>query len=459
MKKRIALLSILPVFVMLLASCSGLLKVAPAPMTAGQLAGYVSLRMASVKSYRIDVEMPYSAYVEGHRVTGEVTGIMIEDQSDKKDYYSYVEMNARVSVMDTSTQVKSVEAYHDGTAFSYYSEGSNWRKLCSPMTAEKYRAYKQGDSVVDIDLFDCENKEFTKTEQGYTLTLSGYSEKALESFTESSGLDADVFEKSLGDMIITMEVDKDYLPITVSFELDFGEDRTAPQMSMTMTYSQIDAVERITKTIKPDRFTEVEDLGVLWEIEDMIEDRLEAESVSFRTSTTQKVTVLTQSSTQSASSEGSFGNDKKKGFTYEVDCETVNGATSKFTYADGKQVEQANGKEYKKDMTEAEAKAFIKETINDPSVGYKSGLVESIEKTDKGYKFTMASSSSSFAGQIITQSGASYKSSSHTVEVVIKDGKIASIISKFEANGQMQVGYGQKATLTYKGDWRVNFDD
>ena len=114
--------------------------------------------MESVKSYRIDVSMPYSAYVEGHRVTGEVTGIMIEDQSDKKDYYSYMEMNAKVSVMDTSTEVKSVEAYCDGTAFSYYSDGGNWRKLRSAMTAERYRAYKQGDSVVDMDLFDCENK-------------------------------------------------------------------------------------------------------------------------------------------------------------------------------------------------------------------------------------------------------------------------------------------------------------
>lgn len=459
MKKRIAMIGMLLACIMLLASCSGMLKIAPAPMTAGQLAGYVSLRMANVKSYRIDVEMPYSAYIEGHRVTGEVTGILIEDQSNKKDYYSYMEMNATVSVMSTSTEVKSVEAYHEGNAYSYYREGDNWRKLRSPMTEDKYRSYKQGDSVVDMDLYDCENKEFAKTEQGYTLTLSGYSQKSMDSFIGASGLGADTFDKPLLDMIITMEVSKEYLPTTVSFELDFGEDRTAPKMSMTMTYSQIDAVERITKTIQPDRFTEVEDLGVLWEIEDMIDDRLADESVSFRTSTTQKVSILNESSSQTASSEGSFGNSKKDGFTYEVDCETVNGATSKFTYADGKQIEYANGKEYTTDMTETAAKAFIRQTINDPSVGFKSGLVESIEKTEKGYKFTMSSSSSSFAGQVVTQTGASYKSSTHTVEVVIKDGKITSIISKFEASGQIQVGYGQRATLNYKGDWRVNFDD
>ncbi len=459
MKKRIAMISMLMVCVMLLASCGSLLKVMPAPMTAGQLTRRVSLCMASVKSYRVDVEMPYAVYVEGHRVTGEVTGIMIEDKSDRKDYYSYVEMNAKVSVSGTSSEVKSVEAYHNGTAFSYYSEGGNWRKLRSPMTDDKYRAYKQGDSVVDMDLYDCENKEFTKTEQGYTLTLSGYSEKALNSFIETSGLGADLFDKPLLDMIITMEVDKEYLPITVSFKLDFGEDRTAPKMSMTMTYSQIDAVERITKTIKPERFTEVEDLGVLWEIEEMIDRRLEQDSVSFRTSTTQKVSVLTQSSTQSAGNEGSFSNSKKDGFTYEVDCETVTGATSKFTYADGKQIEHANGKEYTTDMTEAQAKAFIRQTVNDPSVGYNSSLVESIEKTEKGYKFTMATSSTSFAGQVVAQTGASYSSGTHTVEVVIKDGEITSIISKFEASGQVQVGYGQRATLTYKGDWRVTFED
>lgn len=461
MKKRIALISMLLACIMLLASCGSLLKVMPAPMTAGQLTRRVSLRMASVKSYRIDVEMPYTMYVDGEKVTGEIAGIMIEDQSDRKDYYTYTEMNVKVTVSGTTVNGKSVEAYHNGTAFSYYSEGGSWRRLRSPMTEKQYRAYKESDSMLELDLYSCKSKEFSKTEQGYILALSGYSEKSVESFAETTGLTEETFGKPLQDMIITMEVDKDYLPTTISFELDFGESdsKKTPEMIMTMTLSQIDAVERITKTINPERFTEVEDLGVLGEIEDMIDQRLEQDKGSFKTNTTQRVTVLTQSSVQSASSEGSFSNSKKDGFTYELDCELTNGASSKFTYADGKQIEEANGRTYEKEMTEAEAKAAVRDTINDPSVGFNANLVENIEKTETGYKFTMASSSTSFAGQVITQAGASYSASAHTVEVVIEDGEIVSIISKFEASGQIQVGYSQRATLTYKGDWKVTFED
>ena len=192
----------------------------------------------------------------------------------------------------------------------------------------------------------------------------------------------------------------------------------------------------------------------------MVDGKLDAKELHFETTAKQKVKLLSQSQSITSTAKGSFANDKKAGFTFEADVDPGDGSGEEHvTYREGKRKEGTDGHVRTEDMSETEARAYIMDLINDPSLGYNAKRVSKIEKTDTGYLVTMITSGHGYIGQVINATGASYTSGEHTVELVFEKGKIVAMNSEFSGKGNVSGNYGQSATLYFDGSWKVAFSD
>ena len=463
MKKRLLCVTFILACTLLLSSCSTLLNAMPAAATAGQVERRMNLRLNTLKSYRVDIEAEYTMYADSTKVTGTAQGFLLEDEGqDKNDYYFYTEItNKMKSGKDAlNMTIKSVTAYYDGYAYDHYKQGSSWRKLCSKMTPSEYRDYISDDSLYDIAFEDCKNRELEKTDDGYTLHFSGYSEEVMDNLTQAMGLTEDLFGREAIDIKVDITVDAEYYPKTVTMEMQF-EEKTSyyqPAYRMTMTYSQFDAIERETTGLSPDSFKEVENLAWLKEIEEMIEERVNAKSGSFTNKTSVTATLLSQSTSQSEISKVTYTREKDK-LTFEADVTEHDDSKKHLSYVDGEQTIAYEGRDpYTSKMTEQEAEDYIAGLINVPGLGYNAALVLDIEKTDEGYRVKIDVTKDTAVGQLVVASGANFSSGEHTVLIKVKNGEITAISSSFRASGSIQVSYNSKATLTYTGSVSVEFD-
>ncbi len=462
MKKRMMWVSLLLVCVIMLSSCGTVLNVMPAAMTAGQVERRMNLRLNSLQSYRVDVEAEFTVYADTTKITGQANGYMIEDQGkDKNDYYYYSEMTNKMNASKDALNVtiKSITAYHDGYAFDHYKQGDTWRKLCSEMTPKEYRKYISDDSLNGLTLEQCENREMEKVDGGYVLHFSGYSQDTMEQLSELMGMTEDLFKRKPIDMKVDMEIDEDYYPGKISLEMVF-EEKTSyyqPAYSMTMTYSQFDQVERKTSNLSPDSYKKIESLALLKEIDEMIEDRINAKEGSFTATTSVSASLLDQTNKQTETAKVTYARDKDK-LTFEADV--TEGKDSKhISYADGNQTTTYEGEDSNTiKKTEQEAEDYIAELINVPGLGYTSLFVTDIEKTDDGYRIQMDVSKDSTVGQLVVASGATFTSGAHTITIKVKDGSITSITSEFRATGSIQISFNGKASLNYNGTIKVEFD-
>ncbi len=461
MKKRLSIIALLLLFSLMLASCDSLLGVLPAPLTANQVVRRMNTRLNSLQSYRIDVTGNIVAYADYKKITGTLTGVAIEDLgTDKDDYYTYIEMTNKsyVGNSNDSITVKTTEAYYNGYAYSYYSEGETWRRLCSPMTKREYQNYVADDSLLELDPEDCKNKELEKNDDGYVVKYSGYSKDAIKDFSQKVGMTEDTFGEEPADLSVTIETDKDYYPKSLSMTIVFDDSDSyyQPEFSMTMTYSQFDQAERITRTLSPDNYHEIDSLSLLGEVDEMIEDRINAKKGSFTAKSEAYAHFMTQSNKQTVTNQVSFSR-KGDDLSFEVEQKTDD-QTTIITYADGKKSEEYNGIITPESMSDDEAEQYLTDLVNDPLMGYNPNYVTDIKKTDEGYEITMDVSSSTALGQIITSAGAKFSSGRHTIEIKVDGGKITSIEHKYSASGSVSLGYGNTASLNYTGNATVTFD-
>ena len=461
MKKRMIWINLMLICAMMLTSCGTLLNIAPAPVTANQVVRRMNARLASLDGYRIDVEGTITAYADTTKITGTLEGFAIEDQGkDKNDYYYYTEMTNKSKTNSANVTIRSTEAYYEGYAYSHYSESSTWRKLCSPMTKQEYLDYISDDSLFDLETDDCKNRELEKTEDGYTVNYSGYSADAIADFCDKMDLDKDTFGKMPEDLKITIVTDLDYYPKTFTLEMVFEQSKTSyykPAFSMTMTFSQFNEVERKTSGLSPDSYKEIESLALLDEVEELIDDRIDAEQGSFTAKVEANAEFMSQSNKESETNKVTFSRSKD-GFTFEADVTSKND-TKHVSYANGeKTTEYGNDKSYTDEMSEDEAEAFVAEMINDPLLGYNKNYVTDIKATEDGYEITMDVSKDNALGLIISSAGAKFSSGSHTIKIKVEDGKITEIKHGYRASGSVQTGFNQTATLNYTGSTTVTFD-
>ncbi len=446
MKKRTLLICVLLACAMLLASCQGIADaLRPDPKTADELWERIGEAMQGYDAYAMSLEMDMVMVVAGHEMISKATGTMIEDAGEDYYYYSETDVTVSCEELDMEETVKSISAYADGRAFEFRGENGYERKLYSKMTSEEYQAYKASDEQEEEpDFGDCTQESFAQNEdKTWTLTYSGYTKKTINIITNAFSGIADVFGADIEDMQVTFKTNEDFrvTDIGIVFEFAKPEDGAAePQLDIRLGLDAVgDEVVRVTDTIDPKKYKEVDDLAIRKQIDDMIEQRNQAEQGKFEYKMIQTVKVMGQTETYDETSIVKYGVEDGKYF-YEIEL-SVNGESAGVTYKNGTLTVTYEGESYDEPQTEQEAKELIESMINDPTLGYNSESITNITKKNDGiWEIELAVSDTATFDELYDALGGTYKSATQTVTVTVQDGKLIRIKNVLASRGSIQSG-------------------
>ena len=462
MKKRALWICMLLALAMLLVSCQGMKDaLRPAPKTAEELWARIGEVMQEFDSYEVAMEMDIVMVMEGYAVQSTATGMLIEDKGE--DYYYYSETNVTVTcdALDLNQETRAISAYMDGKAFEFRGENGYERKLYSKMTAEEYAAYLVADreaSSFDTDITDCTQAEFAQNEdKTWTLTYSGYTKRAIKGITGAlSTQEMDVFGADIVDVKVTFHADASYrvTDISMEFEFDTAEGaKQAPALNVRMKLTAVgDEVERVTDTIDPAKYKEVDDLAIRKQLEKMIEARTEAEQGEFEYKMNQTVKVMGQKETYSETDRVKFGTEEGKYF-YDVVTE-IDGEEATVTYKNGAQTVTYGGESYDTPQTEDEAKAFVASMINDHAMGYNAEQITNVKKKSEGvWEIELALADKTEFEALYEALGGAYKSATQTVTVTVQDGKLIRMKNVIDSKGSVMQG-----SDIYEITWTVQIE-
>ncbi len=463
MKKRYLSIPLFLLCMILLFGCDS--QAQPPELTpatnAEQAVQNMDLQMAAQKSYRADVTMDFVLYADQTKMRGEITGIVIEDQGEgRNDYYSYTEIRNAIYVgHSTSPKVKisTIDAYHDGFAYVSYTYNKNPRKMRCKMRPSEFLEYVQADSdAIDFSYTDCQNTTFEQTDKGYTLVCSEYSAGAIQNMIRAADI-SDLTDNTLQDMQVTIQLDKEYLPTKITVELLFDSEihhymDTPPYFRMVMQYSEYNTVERITRTIEPEDYTETRELRVLKELDSMIAQTVDKKKSGFTRTTVHTIDLGESTETVTQTDTATFSNTEE-GFSFKVEIDDGEHGL-KVTYANGDMIglPGQDGSKINR-MTDEEAKQVLIALINDPMLGYDQTRVTNVEKTRTGYLVTMCPADNNLVEQLGDSLRVNFDQNAETIEFVIKWGKIVAIIHSFDGSTRLA---GQ--TMHYQASVTLEFD-
>ena len=438
MKKRTLFMLICISIVMLLTliSCGK-------PKSAQELYEKVDKEMSKLNSYEMDMELEMTFYMDSYKISSEATGHGIEDGLVSGDYYFYQEMNTTVEAKGLSlnqTQ-KNVEAYDNGNYFILNESDGSSQKLYSPLTAQEALDYRADNDMDTLDIInDCTDKTFSQKEDGtWEMSCSGYTKSAIEDMEKGMGLDNDMLDAEIMDMKMSLTADKDFRATTITLELVFEKKNNAPTVSITINFSKYDAAERLTNQLNTADYTQVADIRLLTDVEDMLQERIESEQGSFAMDLTQTVrsSTGTQSSTYKENNKISYG-EGDSGYFYDIDA-TISNQKYDISYQKGVQTVQSGTQKKTNAQTEQEARAYIESLINSGS--YDPGIVSKIEKRGEGvYRFTCNPATAAYESYYANMGG-KFTSANQTITVTIKEGRIIKIQNVILAQGSV-VNYG-----------------
>jgi hypothetical protein len=441
MKKKIILtLAILVVLLLTLtlASC-GALKNNPTMLWLR-----VNRAMNKLDSYEIDTEMKMIFYVNGHPVTTRADGRRIEVDVGKKSQYFYDKTSTTVSSpkLSINETINSIQAYHEGNYF-VSNRGKNInQRLYSPMSLKEALAYREETGLNLATAFlDCEHAEVTSNEDGTkTLHYSGLKKETLEELAESMGLEKDVLEYEIADMPVSITVDDDYriqkMELSFTFDAEEGGLRI-PSLYMIMTYSEYNAAERVTDTLKTENFIEIKDIRLLSHLEDMLKAR-EEENGSFTLNTKQTTKIMGQSTHQKETDTVTYGVGDN-GYFYEIKAE-INNTKYTISYQNGKQTVKGDGTNKSEKQTEEEAKDFIRGLIN--TANYHADYVTNITEVRDGvYEIVSDKPESTPYKNFFVNMGGTFTKATQTITITVENGRITKMEGTVKADGNIPSGY------------------
>lgn len=444
MKKRILCLFVcLLLAVLVTVSCNNEPKVSD-PESAQELYDRIDEQMSALTSYRVDMDMKMTFFISGIEVVGEGTGYTIEDLNLEGDYYFYTETTTTVTAESLSmnqTQ-KNMEAYYRGNYFISNEKDGTSQKLYSAMSAEQAKEFHLESELDTLDLIkDCTTKEFSKNEDGtWELSCSGYTKAAIDKISEEMGLDGNTLSVEVMDMKMVMLADASYRAKQIKIDFVFEETKQMPTVSITADYSQYNEAISTTNSLNTEDYTQVDDIRVLDDIEDLLEELGESESVKFtldlkqlvRASDGKQLSVYTEENKISCG-EGDAG------YFYDIDA-YINKTQYDISYQNGKQTVKSGSQSQENAQSEQEAREWILSLIN--AANYAPEIVTNVEdKGDGVYKLTCGNLDTSEYENFFAGSGGKLSTVNQTITVTIKDGRIVSILSSVLAKGTI-TSYG-----------------
>lgn len=390
MKKKLLLLAlVLTMLVSLLSSCSFLEQIGinlggtstppptttadPTPKTAEELVGLVKEAMDKLASYEARGTMDLTLFFEGIEVKSEtvITEIVIDNEIDDYYYYSKEEMFIEAEALGINESSVSLDAYHDGYYFLLREEDDVvTQKLSSRISREKAielqkkQAWKNSENTDDFDPFNCTGKSFEKNADGtYTLSLSGYTATAIDSFWGSM---TDEEDAQLLDLNFTITVDDEYRikQMQMVFVFKEAEDpRQTPTASFTVNMSAYNAATKKTDELNLSNYPGANNLDFIYDAERLWNERAEAKEGSFILTTDETLYYGGKRQTVDSEVNDVVYGVNPNGYYYTVSCTAQDEDEILLEYSNGKIKVTQSGQTQSVAYAEKEAKEFISDLI------------------------------------------------------------------------------------------------
>ena len=431
MKKLCMLMAVILLFSFAFTSC-GLFK----PSDAESLMKRIDKAMSKVYSYKIENKMNMTFYSDRSPIVITATGETIAIES-KDDNYYYDSLTTKVesAALELDEETTSIMAYNDGKMFSSSTGADLDQKLCSSLDFEEFEEFLSDEGMEISDLFGGDNIELNEKEDGgWKLKYSEFSKEKIDDLVEKIGINDLGYDFSAKDVNTTVECNKKYRVEKIKMSVVFEEleVNVLPSFEMEMNYSDYDEAERITNTINPADYQEVDDVRIIYEIEDMIDDKKDSDEGSFSLNISQTVKYGTK--TIGSSRENSKVNyGKEDGKYYYSISSSVNGEKVTINYKDGT---TTGSHSEATENTDREAKAVINALID--GTGYSASRVTKIEKvSNRVYKMAVSVPMSSFR-EMFDGMNVTYNYSKCEITVTLGEDKIEKISSSMTINFKVE---------------------
>ena len=150
MKKKMLCLLLCVLLVVMTVSCNDEPKETNepkgnSPESAQELYDRIDGQMNALKSYKTDMSISMTSFVEGYEMKMDATSSLIMNVNVDGKYYFYEESTAKITIDELSVEetLKTIEAYYAGNYFISNEESGMIQKLYSPMTAEEAKEYRR----------------------------------------------------------------------------------------------------------------------------------------------------------------------------------------------------------------------------------------------------------------------------------------------------------------------------
>ena len=412
--------------------------------TAEELLTAIDEKMDSYDSYEAAVEMLISTTTNGINVKTTTTGIEIVRglKTDNWECFAEVETVVSSPALTSSQKVTSVEAYIGGNYF-ISNRGTVIdkvdQKFYSPMSVEDAKALYEESEVDLFDFVECINKEIKTNEDGtYELTLSGYTANAINKIVEEVELDLDAISHTAIDLVFVIKADADLNATDMELSVVYDKNSASgavPEISIKMRFSKYDEAEIGASAPNPEKYTLVDDVRILDDVNDLMDALKAMESGSFTLDITQTLKFMGDTQQSVETDNVTFGTNDK-GYFYDIDAD-MDGTKYDISYSQGIQTVAVSGESHQVSQSEDEARAFVESLIN--SAQYNSLFITQIEKlSDNKYSFTCSPKST--YQPFIEQMGATFRSVTQKIVVTIENGAITAIDSEVNATGAITSG-------------------
>ena len=429
------------------------------PKTPEALLIAMDTAMRDVDSYEVDSSLDMKTYVNSYEYTckADSKDIVIGLNSGEFYYYGKASSTVESPALGIKEDLEVINSY-DGGKYLICTEGVGIsQNIFSEMTDEEAREYVKGN-LTDTDVSGCDSIEMTKNEdETYTLVFSGFKKDVIDSFTESAGIDATLFEKEVKDIKQTVIVDVSFFIKSITFELVFDtadSTKNIPEVIFKSEYSNYGKASK--HPVAPD-FSEsqkVYDVRVLATLRDMLAEKKNSneELVSFRLKILHKAKYRGRVEESTEEYTVRYG-VKDSGYYYDVQM-SLAGNKYRIRYEDGKQTVTYKSNSKVEDQTETEARAFIGGLIS--TVGYNASYISDIQKNEENVYILASQSLPSAVSISLVQDGGSIDSSSNEMTFKLADGQIKSIkevrtlkLQRMVSGVLLPADYTMDITLTF----------
>lgn len=428
--KRIVLLTVIALLLsVVLSSCAVIRRVIP-PKDEMELWERIDETMNDVKSYRCDAVVTISFEYNGIDFSGRLDLTTVVDESDDGgDWYYYQKSNSRMSTNGSLVEdTEDIVVYEDGKAYVCVDNGDNYSHITSELSKEQFKEeYVDVDDDIEFDISpeDARKREMKRLKGGkWELSYSDFSSEALEEALETLNLDEfrDESGISVSDIEISLTTDENYrvIDMTISF---VGDDSSEPALTMDVTYSQYNEVERVS--FDKDTYTEVDDVRVATWIDAYFEDVIERDRVEFTMYVKQYVSSAASATGSYEERDNVSFKNTHGDFTYSIGAD-INGQEVKIEYGYGSQTVYVGNQSQKVTQSQSEAREFIMSLLN--ASGYDPVRVKDIIKSGKNsYRIELNIYDPSEYRQLMISLGTRYTGSEMYIDVTMDGEDIKSI--------------------------------